>query len=504
MSQLIMQDITKAFDHIPVLKKVNFTVNAGDVHALMGVNGAGKSTLMKILSGHIPLDRGRIMISNQPAHIDSPKSAKELGIGMVVQEVDTGLVPSLTVAENLCISHLLDQSTWRPVTKTKIFAEAERRLNQVELKIDLKKRIDACSVSEKQLILIARAVAENAKYLILDEPTASLSQTETEKLFKIIRTLKKKGVGIIFISHRMPEIKAICDQVTVLRDGKTVLTAPVADLSIEEIIKEMLGEFQGALENRTKSPYAKESDLLLEVKNLYVPETKKQLNLSVSRGEIVGIAGLVGAGKSETAKALVGGTNGVKGTWSIKNKVYKIKKPSDAIQAGICLIPEERRKQGLVVSGTILENLSLPSLNRFVRSGFILANKEKEAVSQTVKQVGIKTPALKAEVKKLSGGNQQKVVIGKWLMTDCDVFILDEPTKGIDVQAKQDIFTLINELADQGKSMLYFTSEIDELLQIADRILVMFDGEFVASFDAKTATHGDILKAATGGVHLES
>jgi simple sugar transport system ATP-binding protein len=504
MSQLIMRDITKGFDNIPVLKKVNFTVNAGDVHALMGVNGAGKSTLMKILSGHIPLDRGQIIISDQEVHIDSPKLAKEIGIGMVVQEVDTGLVPSLTVAENLCISHLLDQSTWRPVTQRQIFAEAERRLNQVDLKINLKKRVDTCSVSEKQLILIARAVAENAKYLILDEPTASLSQTETEKLFKIIKTLKQKGVGIIFISHRMPEIKAICDQVTVLRDGKNVKTAPVANISIEEIIKEMLGEFQGALEDRTGSRQVKDTTPLLSIKDLYVPETKKHLNLTVNRGEIVGIAGLVGAGKSETAKALVGGTSGVSGTWSIRNKTYKIKKPSDAIQAGICLIPEERRKQGLVTGGTILENLSLPSLNRFVRSGFILANKEKEAVSQTVKDVGIKTPALKTEAKKLSGGNQQKVVIGKWLMTDCDVFILDEPTKGIDVQAKQDIFTLINNLANQGKSMLYFTSEIEELLQIADRILVMFDGEFVASFNAKTATHGDILKAATGGVQLES
>ncbi|HET6872542.1 MAG TPA: sugar ABC transporter ATP-binding protein, partial [Sporolactobacillaceae bacterium] len=372
------------------------------------------------------------------------------------------------------------------------------------LEIDLKKLVSTCSVSEKQQILIARAVAEKVKYLILDEPTASLSQTETEKLFKIIKTLKQKGVGIIFISHRMPEIKAICDQVTVLRDGKNVKTASVAEISIEEIIKEMLGEFQEALETRTETHAVNKAVPLLEVKDLYVPETKRHLNLTVNKGEIVGIAGLVGAGKSETAQALVGGTPGVKGTWSINNKSFRIKKPSEAIQAGLCLIPEERRKQGLVVGGTILENVSLPSINRFVRSGFILTNKEKAAVAQTVKAVGIKTPSLHAEAKKLSGGNQQKVVIGKWLMTDCDVFILDEPTKGIDVQAKQDIFTLINDLACQGKSIIYFTSEIEELLQIADRILVMFDGEFVASFDAKNATHGDILKAATGGVNIES
>ncbi|MCF6409829.1 sugar ABC transporter ATP-binding protein [Pseudalkalibacillus salsuginis] len=495
MSQLIMRNINKRFDKMEVLKNVTFSVKAGEVHALLGVNGAGKSTLMKILAGDYEKDGGTIEMDGKEIAIGSPSDAKRHGIGIVVQEVDTALFPTLSIAENLVIDDYtsgfkLSRLSWRSIRK-----QAEAILTEMNILLDVNKQVADCSLSEKQMILIARAIAGNVRYLILDEPTAPLSENETETLFRLIKKLREKGVGIIYISHRMPEIKRISDRFTVLRDGKLITTEEIKNTTTGQIIRQMLGK---SLQNVKRQPKPISPNTLLEVKKLHVPDTGKEITLKVHEGEIVGIAGLVGAGKSETAKALFG-AGSAKGSWIINGKDRKIVSPYDALKHGLSLVPEERRKEGIVTGHSVAHNLSLPSLKSFTKFGWLQLKKEKVFSKDKIKQLGIVAPSEESLLKNLSGGNQQKVAIGKWISQDRNVFLFDEPTKGIDVNAKREIFQLIDLLAGQGKGIVYFTSEIEELLLIADRILVMYDGEITSSFTGAEATRENIMQAATGG-----
>ncbi len=501
MCQLFMKNISKSFDDVSVLKSVSFSVKAGEVHALLGVNGAGKSTLMKILAGDYQKDDGTIEISGKEVSLESPLDAKRHGIGVVVQEVDTALFPTLTVAENLAIDTYtstgfkMSRVSWQSIKK-----QAKEILNDMNIELEVNKPVAQCSLSEKQMILIARAVAGNVRYLILDEPTAPLSEKETNTLFEIIKKLRDKGVGIIYISHRMPEIKKISDRFTVMRDGKLIITEKTETASTEQIIQQMLGKSLQQTERKRK---VTSTNTLFEVKDITIPDTGKSISLTVQEGEIVGVAGLVGAGKSETARALFGAGE-AKGSWFINGKRKKITSPYHALKQGLCLVPEERRKEGILTEHSVAHNLSLPSLQSFTRFGWLQLKKEAEYANRKIDELGVVTSSSTRLLKYLSGGNQQKVSIGKWISPDRNVYLFDEPTKGIDVKAKKEIFQLIQSLAEQGKGILYFTSELEELLHIADRILVMYDGEFTASFTGAEATHEKIMQVATGGMLSET
>ncbi|MET3729031.1 simple sugar transport system ATP-binding protein [Fictibacillus halophilus] len=494
MTILSLTSIQKSFGEQIVLKGVDFTVKSGEVHALLGANGAGKSTLMKILSGDYERDGGVITLDEKELTLKTPAHAKEAGIEMVVQEVDTALVSSLSIAENVTINTFISGPaffSWK-----KRYKLARELLNRVGLHLDPALPLSHCSLAEKQLVLIAKAISEDISFIILDEPTAALSTKEAQHLFSVLRELQKQDVGIIYISHRLPEIMELSTRVTVLKDGYVTLQKETSNCSSEEIVRAMLGNELVELLNDEEDRIL--GDTLLEVTQFRVPSTGESVTLSVREGEIVGVAGLVGAGKTETARALFG-ADPSKDSLYIKGKKVRIPNPQKAISAGIGFVPEERRKEGILVDYNVVENLTLPVLKQFTKFGFIQRKQEKTEAEKWIKQLGIKTQKSSLLLNHLSGGNQQKASIGKWLLTDGDVFIFDEPTKGIDVGAKQDVFQCIKNLAANKKGVLYFTSEIQELLAFCDRILVMYDGKIAGELNKKEATTEKIMHYATGG-----
>ncbi|MGM0803099.1 MAG: sugar ABC transporter ATP-binding protein [Bacillota bacterium] len=494
MTTLSLTSIQKSFGEQIVLKGVDFTVKSGEVHALLGANGAGKSTLMKILSGDYERDGGVITLDEEELTIKTPAHAKAAGIEMVVQEVDTALVSSLSIAENVTMNTFITGPaffSWK-----KRYKVAQELLSRVGLTLDPAMPLSQCSLAEKQLVLIAKAISRNISFIILDEPTAALSTKEAQHLFSVLRELQKQDVGIIYISHRLPEIMELSTKVTVLKDGYVTLQTETSGCTSEEIVRSMLGNELVELLNDEEDRIL--GDTLLEVKQFSVPGTGETLSLSVREGEIVGVAGLVGAGKTETARALFG-ADPSKDSLYMKGRKVRISNPQKAISAGIGFVPEERRKEGILVDYNVVENLTLPVLKQFTKFGFIQRKREKTEAEKWIKQLGIKTQKSSLLLNHLSGGNQQKASIGKWLLTDGDVFIFDEPTKGIDVGAKQDVFQCIKNLADNKKGVLYFTSEIQELLAFCDRILVMYDGKIAGELTKNEATTEKIMHYATGG-----
>ncbi|MBA2874265.1 sugar ABC transporter ATP-binding protein [Thermaerobacillus caldiproteolyticus] len=495
MNGLFMENIYKSFGDVNVLNGVNFHVQKGEVHALLGMNGAGKSTLMKILAGDLSPNEGTITIDGIEYQFSSPSDAKKAGIGLVVQEVDTALFPSLTVYENIAADDIVETKR-RPFLSWKQQKQrSEELLRQVGLSIPLNKLIHECTLHEKQLILLAKVLSSSARYIILDEPTAPLSETETKRLFDIMKQLKSQGVSFIYISHKLKEVKEICDRVTILRDGTVVHRGDVSQLSIEDMIRHMVGR---SYETRKKETRTYSDQVIFEVKHLLIPKTNTTVNLQIRQGEIVGIAGLVGAGKTELAESLFAHTK-TTGEWFIRGKRYTFSSPKEAIEAGICFIPEERRKQGLFMSETVRTNLTVRLLSSLTKGQWVIKRKEAEVAQQLIETLHIRPSSPHALVKQLSGGNQQKVVIGKWLQTNSDVFIFDEPTKGIDVNAKAEVFSIIRSLADKGKAILYLTSEFQELLDIADTIYVMVDGQLVKRFLAKEVTYEQLIYYSSGG-----
>ena len=495
MNGLKMTGIYKSFNHVSVLEGVDLEVKKGEVHALLGMNGAGKSTLMKILAGDILPDKGTITIDGKQFHFTTPIDAMKAGVGHVVQEVDAALFPTLSVCENIVASGIVEHRIHPFLSWGKQKQRAQQLLERVGLKLDIDKLVNECSLHEKQLIVLGKVLSSSARYIILDEPTAPLSEKETKTLFGIIKHLKSNGISFIYISHKLREIKEICDHVTILRDGKVVHNSPVSEISIEEMIDHMAG---AAYKPQRRKRQAIKDEVAFEVRNLWIPKTKTTVNLKVRKGEIVGIAGLVGAGKTELAQSMFG-LEKTQGKWFIDGNEIYISSPEDAVKAGICFIPEERRRQGLFLNETVQTNITIRRLASLTTFQWISKQRERETTKSIIRSLKIRPSSPDETVKNLSGGNQQKVVIGKWLHTDGKIFIFDEPTKGIDANAKAEILSIIESLSNEGKAVLYLTSEFQELLDISDTIYVMVNGELVKRFPSVEVTTEKLLYYSSGG-----
>ncbi|WP_272507535.1 sugar ABC transporter ATP-binding protein [Clostridium aestuarii] len=496
MNKLEMKSITKTFPGVKALDNVDFTVESGEVHALIGANGAGKSTLMKVLAGVYPGYEGDIMIDGKKIIINNPIDAKKNGIIIVYQEVDTALVPHLTVAENIMMDYIVGPEQKIFMDWKKIRKQAQNEIDSLGLDIDVNRLVGELTLSEKQMVLIGRAVFQNAKYLILDEPTAPLSMEETKELFNIVRRLKADGMSIVFISHRLDEVFKISEKITVLKDGQLVGVYNTEDMTINKVVEKMLGK---KLENNYPKQIVPIGDEILNVKALEGTGGVNNVNLNVKAGEIVGLAGLVGGGKTELCKLLFGEGNISNGEIILKNKIINPKTPAQAVRAGLALVPEERRKEGVLVQESIETNITLPTLEEHCHGIFMKKNKLKSIAIESIKKIGIKTPNEKQLIANLSGGNQQKVAIGKWLLSKAEVFIFDEPTKGVDVGSKAEIYTLIGDLVRQGKGVIYASCEFDEILGLTDRVYVMYNGTIAKELITADITEEDLLYYSTGG-----
>lgn len=495
-----MKSISIEFPGVKALNGVDFELEAGKIQALIGANGAGKSTLMKILSGAYPHYTGTILMDGHTVEIKDTKMAKELGIDIVYQEVDTALIPHLSVAENIMLDQMIFNKKMNIINWKSIRNEAKSILDRLGVQINIDKKVSDISLADKQMLLIARSIVHKRNFLILDEPTAPLSLTETEKLFKIVHDLaKNQNMGIVFISHRLPELFQICEKITIMKDGKVVKESHVEDITQQQVVDAMLGRSFDTVHQKRN---AEIGEPILEVKNLVDHSgLVNDVSFYGRKGEIIGLAGLVGAGKTELCKAIFGMSHIESGQLFIENRSIRNPTPYHSVRNGIGLIPEERRKEGIFVEEPVYKNLTMANINPFVNiMSFIKSKKEKSASREMIQQIGAKTPNELQKVANLSGGNQQKIAIGKWLMTDAKVFLFDEPTKGVDVGAKGDIFQLIEELAEKGKCIVYASSEISEILLITTRIYVMYDGKIVKELDTDKTTEEEIMYFATGGV----
>lgn len=496
---LDMQNISKNFGSVQALKSVSLDLCAGEVLALMGENGAGKSTLMNILSGSLQPSAGEIYLHGEKVAVPDPITAKKLGIAKIHQELQ--VVPELSVAENIFLGRWMSKAG--PVVDFKgMITEAKKYLDMLDVKVDPSKKLKDLRIGEQQLVEIAKAISLNSRIIIMDEPTSAISEKEAEKLFTIIRRLRSEGKGIIYITHRMEEIFKIADRLTVMRDGQYIGTVRAADTTKDEIIKMMVGRDMS--EQYPKEPTEK-GEIALEVKNLtYTPpsgsfrRSLKDISLYVRHGEVLGIAGLAGAGRSEFFECLSGVHHGeTRGEVLIGGKPVNIKSPSDAIRAGISFATEDRKGTGLVLPRSIGENMSLPLLKKFSPMFFMKYNEEKKIWQEQAEALKIKAPGVKTLASSLSGGNQQKVVLGRWLMTKPKILLLDEPTRGIDVGAKAEIYQLINNLAKQGMAIIVVSSELPEVIGISDRIVTFCEGELTGEFRQEEATQEKLLQSAT-------
>jgi ribose transport system ATP-binding protein len=468
-----MTGIAKAFSGVTVLDDVSFDLEAGETHALLGGNGAGKSTLMKILEGVYTLDRGTIELDGEPVELGSPQAARRHGVAMIFQELS--LVPTLTVAQNIYLTR--EARTPRGLLDDRALErQASELLAELEVDIDPRTEVGRLGAASMQLVEIAKALSQDARVLIMDEPTASLARSEVEALFRIIDRLKQRGIAIIYITHRLEEVIAVADRVTVLRDGRVVGTRPTSELDVEALIELIVGSAIGqALEHGERS-VDRSGTPLLSLRGVSTSTGLDDVDLDLHPGEIVGIAGLMGSGRSELARAVFGIDALSAGEIRLRGERVRIRRPADAIGHGIVLVPEDRRTQGLVLSHSVERNLTLALLRRLSRGGLLDDGEGAAIAERYVARLGIRTRSLDMPVRRLSGGNQQKVVLAKWLATEPDVLILDEPTVGVDVNTRSEIADLVRSLADQGKAVLVISSELAEVLALADRILVLRDG----------------------------
>ncbi len=496
MSRLEMKGITKSFPGVKALDQVEFSVESQEIHALIGANGAGKSTLMKILAGAYQGYEGTISIDGEVKVIESPMDAKAHGIVIVYQEVDTALVPHLTVAENIMMDEIICPQQKTMLNWKKIKKQAKKELDALGLTMDVNKLVSDLTLSQKQMVLIGRAVCHKAKFLILDEPTAPLSMEETEKLFNIVSKLKQDGMSVVFISHRLDEVFQISEKITVLRDGQYVGTYNASETCIDNIVEKMLGR---RLENSYPKYDGEIGKEILRICGLTGTGGIHHVDLTLHEGEIIGLAGLVGGGKTELCKLIFGEGNITQGAIILNEKEVINKNPACAVKNGFALIPEERRKEGVFVHETIETNLTVPTLEKYCKYSFISQGKTKKVSKDNIKKVGIKTPTEKQLVANLSGGNQQKVAIGKWLLSDAQVFIFDEPTKGVDVGSKAEIYRLIGELVRDRKSVIYATCEFSEILGLTDRTYIMYNGTVVKELITKETDEEELLLYSTGG-----
>ncbi|WP_282022775.1 sugar ABC transporter ATP-binding protein [Priestia flexa] len=488
-----MSNIYKAFGANQVLSGVDFELLPGEVHALMGENGAGKSTLMNILTGLHKRDEGRIEIDGQERYFSNPKEAEQEGVTFIHQELNVW--PHMTVLENLFIGKELYSPLG--ILKTKEMKEqAKKQFDHLAVTIPLEQEASLCSVGEQQMIEIAKALMTNAKVIIMDEPTAALTDREIEKLFEVINGLRAQGVSIVYISHRMEEIFTICDRITVMRDGKTVDTTPILETSFDDVVRKMVGR---SLTDRFPSRQTKIGETVLELKSLTRKHAFHDISFSVKSGEVVGVAGLMGAGRTEIMRAIFGLDAIDSGEVWVNNKPVKIKTPDEAVKYGIGFITEDRKDEGLVLDFSIRENIALPNLKSFSTKGMIAEKSEREFVELLIKRLTIKTQSAEISAGSLSGGNQQKVVIAKWIGIGPKILILDEPTRGVDVGAKREIYQLMNELTERGVAIIMVSSELPEVLGMSDRVLVIHEGKLAGELSKEEATQEKIMTYATGG-----
>lgn len=488
-----MKNIHKSFGTNRVLAGVDFDLREGEVHALMGENGAGKSTLMNILTGLHSRDEGTIVIDGQETYFSSPKEAEEKGIAFIHQELN--IWPEMTVLDNLFIGKE-PTSGLGFLNMKQMKALAKEQFGKLSVTIPLTQEAGECSVGQQQMIEIAKALMTKAKVIIMDEPTAALTEREIEKLFEVIRSLKKEGVSIVYISHRMEEIFTICDRITVMRDGKSVDTKPIPDTNFDEVVRKMVGR---ELTERYPARHPVPGDVVLEVKNISSKGKFENVSFSVRAGEIVGMSGLMGAGRTEMMRAIFGLDRLDSGEIWVRGKKVNIRKPDDAVKHGIGFITEDRKDEGLVLDFSVRENMALTNLFSFSSKGFISAKKELDFVDTLTKRLQIKTHTTETPARNLSGGNQQKVVIAKWIGIGPSVLILDEPTRGVDVGAKREIYQLMNELTERGVAILMVSSELPEVLGMSDRILIVHEGRISGEVSGENATQEQIMTLATGG-----
>jgi len=493
---LTIEGVSKSFPGVQALKDVQLNLNSGEVLALVGENGAGKSTLMKVLSGIYKRDEGIIKLNNQEINVEGPLQAQKLGIAIIHQEMN--LMPHLTVAQNILIGR--EPRKWFGIAcdDKELNRRAKILLDELSLSLEPTQVVGNLTVAKQQMVEIAKALSYDSKIIIMDEPTSALTQSETEVLFKIINNLRKSGKGIIYISHRMEELTKISDRITVFRDGKYIDTLVTKDTQISKIISLMIGrEVAQDLRPETVRKFS-DKEVALEVKGLSTKNLLKDISFQLHKGEILGFAGLMGAGRTELALAIVGKDQITEGQIIVDGKNVKINNPSDAVSNGIGYLSEDRKRFGVLLNQDVKFNIVLSNLRKITNKfGFVNNNQSRESSTAAVKNLSIRTPSIDQMVKNLSGGNQQKVVIGKWLTRETDVLIFDEPTRGIDVGAKDEIYKLLQELANQGKSIIMISSELPEILRMSDRILVMCEGRVTGILSNKEADQNLIMQYAT-------
>ena len=491
MYALQMQHISKSFPGVRALSDVSFDLIQGEVHALVGENGAGKSTLMKTLAGAHLADEGQILIDEQPVQISNPHQAIAAGVGVIYQEFN--LVPHLSVAENIFLGR--EPRTAGFVRWGELWADAQRELDRIESSISPKTLVAGLSVAQQQLVEIAKALSLRARIIVMDEPSATLTDHELQTLFRLIRGLKEEGVSVIYISHRLEEIFEIADRVTVMRDGQKVGTEAVAGLTREDIIRMMIGRELEDVEFVTSAT----QEALLTVDNLKQAADLAPLSLTLHKGEILGIAGLVGAGRTEFVRAIFGADKPVGGSVTLGGEAVPLGSVRKAIQRGIGLVPEDRKQQGLVLEMAVRENITLANLESVSSAGFVKFGEERRAADGFVKDLRIATPSIEQKARNLSGGTQQKVALSKWLFTRCNVLIFDEPTRGVDVGAKGEIHEIMRALARTGAGIIMVSSDLPEVLKMSDRVLVMREGKVAGELARPEATQERVMTLATGG-----
>lgn len=488
-----MQGITKYFNGVKAIQNISFKLRRGTVHAVMGENGAGKSTTMKILTGIYKPDSGTILVDGQEVHFSSPKAAIDCGISIIHQELSPVL--EMSIAENVFLGREPKIPGTPFIHYKRMYRETKDMFRALGLDMDPKRKMKELSISETQMVEIVKAVSYNSKVIIMDEPTSSLADKEVEQLFKIIHQLRSEGKGILYISHKMEEIFKISDDITVFRDGEYISTNAAKDLTQSVLIKQMVGrELTEVFPERKK---ALSDEVVLEVNELSAKGYFQNINFQLKKGEILGLTGLMGAGRTELVKALFGLLAYDSGTIKVNNKTVRIKEPKDAIAQGLALVTEDRKGEGLVLPMSVKANMTLPTLRKVSSGLFINRNDENKTVDELMRTLAIKASSKNQRVETLSGGNQQKIVLAKWLLTNPQILILDEPTRGIDIGAKSEIYKLMDRLTQEGYSIIMISSEMPEVLGTCDRIIVLCEGRITGILDAEEATQEKILSLAT-------
>jgi ribose transport system ATP-binding protein len=487
-------DLDKSFPGVQALKKARFELLSGEVHALMGENGAGKSTLMKILAGIYRPDAGEIRIDGAAVDIPSPRAAQDLGVSIIHQELN--LMNDLTAAQNIFIGREPRRMGGLFIDDEAVNRDAAAIFARMNLALDPRTEVGALTVAKQQMVEIAKALSFRSRVLIMDEPTAALNDAEIAELFRMVRQLKAEGVGIVYISHKMDELKEISDRVTVMRDGETVGTVPTATTTVDTVISMMVG--RSLTETKTEIPDTSASDVVIEVRNLRRGQSIRDVSFTLRRGEILGFAGLMGAGRTEVARAIFGADPLDGGEILVRGRPVAIRSPRDAVRLGIGYLSEDRKRFGLATGMDVAANIVMASLSRYLRFGAVLkAGAIRDTTRSYIGKLRIRTPSESQEVRLLSGGNQQKIVIAKWLARDCEILFFDEPTRGIDVGAKNEIYRLLNTLAEQGRAIVMISSELPEILRMSHRIAVMCEGRLTGILPGEGTTQEDIMKLAT-------